>query len=98
MAIVPAKAVGEMSPGYITFVLWPDNIASKDDNGTSTEMADNIAKDLVPEDLRTHGTDVWVATEKIKTDSKGYAQRIFPRDSEKYPDEYYDWLKEIETK
>jgi hypothetical protein len=98
MTIVPAKAVGEMSPGFITFVLWPDKITTKDDNDTSTEMADNIAKDLVPEDLRKHGTNVWVATEKNKTGSKGYAQRIFPRNSEEYPDEYYDWLKEIEAK
>ena len=98
MTIVPAKAVGEMSPGYITFVLWPDNIKTKDDNGTSTEMADNIAKDLVPEDLRAHGTDVWVATEKIESDSKGYVQRIFARDSKEYPDEYYEWLNEIKAK
>ena len=95
MAIVPAKVIGEMSPGFITFVLWPTDIAVKDGNGTSTEMADNIARDIVPEELRKHGTDVWVATEKIKTAAKGYVQRIFPRVSDKHPQEYYDWLEEI---
>ena len=95
MSIVPAKVIGEMSPGYITFVLWPEDFKEKDDSSTTTEMADNIARDAVPEDLRKHGTDVWVATEKLKSSEKGYVQRIFPRNSKEYPREYYDWLDEI---
>ena len=52
----------------------------------------------MPEELRQPDAKIWVATEKTQSVYKGYVQKVFPRESDDYPQEYYDWLKEIEKK
>jgi len=98
MATVPAKVVGEIVKGFITLELWPDRQVTEPSDESSSTLADNIAKELVPEELRQPDTKIWVATEKTKSVYKGYVQKVFPRESDDYPQEYYDWLKVIEKK
>jgi len=95
MAMVPANVVGEIVKGFITLELWPDKKTEKSQDESSSTLADNIAKELVPDELQGIDTKIWVATEKTKTDPKGYVQKVFPRELEEYPQEYKDWLEEI---
>jgi hypothetical protein len=98
MAIVPAKVVGEIVKGFITLELWPDRQVTESDDESSSTLADNITRELVPEDLRTPNAKIWLATEKTQSVPKGYVQKVFPRESDDYPQEYHDWLKGMEAK
>lgn len=95
MAIIPANVVGEIVKGFITLELWPDKKTAGSQDESSSTLADNITKELVPDDLQGIDTKIWVATEKTKTVPRGYVQKVFPRESEEYPQEYKDWLEGI---
>ena len=98
MSIVAARIVGEIVKGFITIELRPDRGRPNSLNESSGTLADNIKKELIPEELNSHGTDIWLATEKATTVEKGYIQKVFPRTSKEHPQEYLDWLDEIGAK
>jgi len=98
MSMVSARIVGEIVKGFITIELRPERAKPKSLDESSGTLADNIKKELIPEALNSHGTDIWLATEKTNTVDKGYIQKVFPRTSKEYPQEYHEWLKGIGVK
>ncbi len=98
MTMVSARIVGEIVKGFITIELRPERSQPDSLNQSSGTLADNVKKELIPKELSSHGTEIWLATEKTNSVEKGYIQKVFPRTTKEYPQEYHDWLKEIGAK
>ena len=94
MTISYAKVVGEISSGFITLVINPDETGTDAVNNTGSELTANVPIDIVPLVLRVADSDVWFASEQLTDGSKTHIKKIFPMTSDEIPGEYYAWLEE----
>ncbi len=94
MAISYAKVVGEISAGFITIVLNPDETGTDALNNTASELVATLPKDVVPAELREADSDIWFASEQLIDGSKTHIKKVFPMTSDDIPEEYYAWLEE----
>lgn len=55
--------------GYITLALWSGRLDSKSADGHPSEATQSVEKELIPEYLQKHNTDLWLCIELIEEES-----------------------------